>query len=378
MSRVLWLSWKDHAHPKAGGAELVMLEISKRLVAEGHRVTVLTAGYDGASERELLDGIEHIRVGKNRYTHNFQAMWHYLRQLRGNYDIVIEAVNTAPYFAPLFGPGKHTGRRPQFFLFYHQLAREIWHYETPFPLNVLGYNLLEPASTRMLGRSSAKVITVSNSTKQDLVKNGFNQDAITIISEGIAMQPLESIEQVAKYERPTMLSLGAMRAMKQTLHQIKAFEAAKQRLPELQMKIVGSSDGEYGEAVCRYIERSPYRHDIEYLGRVPHAQKMEVMRRSHVVAVTSIKEGWCLVVTEANSQGTPAVAYDADGLRDSIRHGDTGLLAPKNQPAELANQIVKLLEDQPAYERLRHNAWHWSRQITFDKCYEDFRKVVQL
>ncbi len=378
MSSILWLSWKDHKHPASGGAEVVLMEISKRLVQEGHAVTILTAEYEGAPHKEVIDGITFIRVGRNRYFHSFQALRYYIRNLRGNYDVVVEAVNTAPYFAALFG-GKNThGKRPSFYLFYHQLAREIWHYETKFPLNVLGYNVLEPSANLLLSKSGAGVITVSNSTKEDLVKSGFNSNDINIISEGIQMQPVANIETVAKFDKPTMLSLGAMRAMKQTLHQVKAFEAAKLKMPDLQLKIVGSANGEYGQEVLEYIRRSPFAADIEYLGRVPYATKLEVMQKSHVVAVTSIKEGWCLVVTEANSQGTPAVAYNSDGLRDSIRNGETGYLAIANTPIALADRIVDVLNDRLTYNRLRTNAWQWSRRITFDKCYEDFKKVVRI
>jgi len=44
-------------------------------------------------------------------------------------------------------------------------------------------------------------------------------------------------------------------------------------------------------------------------------QTIGLLQKSHVLAVTSVKEGWGLVVTEANPQGTPAVVYNVDGLR---------------------------------------------------------------
>jgi len=95
-----------------------------------------------------------------------------------------------------------------------------------------------------------------------------------------------------------------------------------------------------------------------------------------VLAVTSVKEGWGLVVTEANSQGTPAVVYNVDGLRDSVRHNHTGIICRKNNPDELARQINRLLTNTSKYQQIRRRAWQWSRLINFRQSYQDFVGIV--
>src|SRR4029077_5380490 len=122
----------------------------------------------------------------------------------------------------------------------------------------------------------------------------------------------------------------------------------------LQMKIVGDASGEYGQRVLQYIAQSPYKADIDYLGRVSDEEKMRVMQKAHLIAVTSIKEGWGLIVTEAASQGTPAVVYDVDGLRDAVKDDVTGLITKRNKPQELAERIGELLSDPGRYEQIRH------------------------
>lgn len=369
--RVLWLTWKDHAHPTAGGAEVVMRELSRRLKRDGHEVTLLTCGYTNATQRENIGGIEIIRIGTNRYAHPFQALAHYLRFLRGKFDIVIEVVNTAPYFSAFFD------KKARRFLFYHQLAREIWFYETKPPLSYLGYYLLEPTANRLLSKAGASLITVSESTRKDLVRYGFRPEKIQVISEGIEFEPVTNPSAVKKYTRPTLLSLGALRAMKRTQHQIEAFELAKVHIPNLRMKIAGLVDDRYGEDVLRYIQNSKYANDIEYLGKVSLAQKLELMQRCHLITVTSVKEGWGLIVTEAASQGTPAVVYDVDGLRDSVRNGKTGLVTNPN-PKALSGGIITALQDKKTYARLQSEAWQWSKQISFDTSYADFKKVLEV
>jgi glycosyltransferase involved in cell wall biosynthesis len=94
--------------------------------------------------------------------------------------------------------------------------------------------------------------------------------------------------------------------------------------------------------------------------------------------VTSVKEGWGLVVTEANSQGTPAVVYNVDGLRDSVKDGNTGIIAKENTPEGLAKALVSLLGDSPTrYSQIREAAWEWSKTITFNQAYKDFMKAIE-
>lgn len=366
---ILWITWKDIRHPEAGGAEIVCYEICKRLLADGHNVTLLTTNYKGATEADL-PGLTILRAGSNRYTHSFQALMYYIRNLRNKYDAVIEEVNGgAPYFAVFFG------RKSSRYMLYHQLGRINWFYEIPAPFSFLGYYLLVPLATRLASLANTPLITVSESSKQELAKFGFKPHKSHIISEGIQIEPLPALDDVEKFAEPTVLSHGSMRAMKRTIDQIKAFEIAKKRIPNLKLKVSGSANSSYGKKVLAYIEQSPYRQDIEYLGRTTDEQKMQLMQKCHAILVTSIEEGWGLIVTEANSQGTPAVVYDVAGLRDSVKALKTGVVTAEN-PAGLADGIVQLLHNQQAYDVMRQTAWKWSKTITFDQSYRDFKKAI--
>jgi glycosyltransferase involved in cell wall biosynthesis len=367
--KILWLSWKDRGHPQWGGAEVLTHELRKRFTAEGHDVTLLTSGYAGAPKHENLDGITIMRVGKNRYTHPFKVIAHYNLRLRNKFDAVIEEVNAAPYFSVM------TERAAKRFLFYHHLEREVWLHEMPPPFNLLAYHVAEPLATRLLARSGAELITVSESTRQEMTGYGFRPERTHVISEGIELRPIDNLEEAHKFSRPTVLSLGGIRAMKRTLDQVKAFELAKSFVPDLQLKIAGDAGGSYGQKVLEYIARSRYADDIDYLGKIDAKDKPRLMRSCHLITVTSIKEGWGLIVTEAASQGTPAVVYDVPGLRDSVRHNQTGLVT-KSEPLFLARAIAELLRSPEEYQRLRRAAWEWSKTITFDQSYKDLKTAL--
>ncbi len=353
--KILWFTWKDRTHPLAGGAELLNEELAQRLVRAGYELTLVVGGYKGSIREEKINGYKLVRLG-NRFTLYFQAWRYYRTHLRGWADLVIDEINTIPFLAKFYV-------RELNVLFVHQLCRDIWFYQMPFPLSLLGY-LLEPQYLRLL--SDRHVLTISPSSREDLLRYGYQRDRVHILSEGLSIAPIDNLSQVHKYDQPTILALGALRAMKRTIDIIRAFELAKPRLPALRLIVAGESDSAYGRKVNKYIKQSNHRMDIEVLGHVDDAHKAELMQRCHIICVTSVKEGWGLIVSEAASQGTPAVVYDVDGLRDSVYGGESGVLTPANTPAAMANVIVNLLNDRDRYRRYQQIGWERSQRITFD------------
>lgn len=359
--KILWFTWKDITHPEAGGAEFLGDTIASELVKDGHEVIILTMKYPGSSQEELHKGYKIIRVG-NRYTVYWEAFRYYQKNLRGWADKIIEEINTIPFMTQWYTKEKRT-------LLIYQLCREIWFYQLIFPLSLIGY-LVEPIYLWFLRNN--KVLTESNSTKVDLMKYGFSASNISIFPIFTDMIPIKSLKDKKNYDRFTVLSLGAIRSMKRTLDQVKAYELAKAEIPELQMKIAGKSIGKYGQKVLEYIESSRYNKDIEYLGRVTREQKIELMHKSHIILVTSVKEGWGLIVTEAASQGTPAIVYDVDGLRDSVRNKE--FIVNPNQKS-LSDQIMKYFNNQLNHTEYQEKLLNESSNYSNKRSYEAFKKV---
>jgi glycosyltransferase involved in cell wall biosynthesis len=363
--KILWFTWKDRVHPLAGGAETVNEELARRLVAHGHEVIFLVGGFPGGPAEETRNGFKIIRLG-SRYSVYYQAYQYYKKNLVGWADLAIDEVNTIPFFCKFYVKEKNL-------LFVHQLCREIWFYQMAWPLSLIGY-LLEPLYLWLLrGR---EVITVSPSTKQDLLRFGFRADHIQIISEGIELEPVSNLVTIKKYEEPTILALGSIRAMKRTSQIITAFSRVQAQLPTVRLIVAGQAEGKYGQKILRMIKESPAAQSIEYRGAVNPGQKLELLQQSHLIAATSVKEGWGLIVTEAASQGTPAVVYDVDGLRDAVKNRVTGIVCQHNTPAELAANLVGILQDTNKYQQLQAAALDFSRTVNFDRSYQDFIQAV--
>ena len=97
------------------------------------------------------------------------------------------------------------------------------------------------------------------------------------------------------------------------------------------------------------------------------------MKSATVQLVTSVKEGWGLIVTEAAARGIVSVAYDVDGLRDSLIAGKTGLLAKSGDIQDLAEKMLDVLNDPAKRQTMRHEALKYSKQFTFENSFSDFK-----
>jgi glycosyltransferase involved in cell wall biosynthesis len=322
--RILIYNWRDPKNPRAGGAEVYTYEIAKRLVQRGHEVTWFTAAFPGCKQEEVLDGIQIIRAG-GRVGVYLQAKRYYRRAFKGKFDVVVDEINTRPFMTPGFV------KEPIVTLI-HQLAREFWFLETPFPVSVLGYYWLEDRWLRRY--RDIPTITVSDSTKQDLERLGFND--VIVVPNGFDVEPLKEVPE--KEARPTLLFVGRMTRAKLPDHALEAFCYVKRSIPDVQLWMVG--DG----PMMKKLMRKCNTDGVMFFGRVSEEKKFELMKKAHILLVPGVREGWGRVVSEANAMGTPAVGYNVPGLRDSIRHGETGLLC-RNSPEEMARAALLFLTD---------------------------------
>jgi O-antigen/teichoic acid export membrane protein len=171
--RILAYNWRDLAHPRAGGAEVYLQSVAREWVRSGHEVTIFCASVEDKPARELADGVEIIRRGGRLGVYR-EARRFWRREGDGQYDLVVDCVNTRPFLCPRF-----VGNVP-IVAVVHQVAREIWRYETPWPISVLGRYLLEPAWLRAY--RDVPVVTVSESSRESLAEYGLRR--VTVVPEG--------------------------------------------------------------------------------------------------------------------------------------------------------------------------------------------------
>ena len=354
--KILIFNWRDIKSPAAGGAEVFTHEIAKHLVLMGHKITLFTSAFAGSRKSEMIDGVEIVRSG-GRYCVYSKARQYYKKH-SGEFDVVIDEINTRPFMTPKF-----VKDGTPIIALIHQLAREFWFYETPFPLSWIGYHWLEDRWLK--NYTDIPTITVSQSTKQDLLDLGFRD--ITIITEGLNIKPLTSIPE--KEDNTTLTFIGRMRRAKRPDHAIEAFIHIKKRIPDAKLWMIG--DG----AMRKKLEDKKI-DGVTFFGHVDGEKKYELLSRAHAILVPGVREGWGLVVTEANAMGTPAVGYDVHGLRDSIRDGETGLLCEPD-PEAMAEKGVELLHDNILRERLSRKALEWAWEFDWDISAVETQRILE-
>lgn len=354
--RILFFNWRDIKNPASGGAEIYIYEIAKRLALKGHQIHLITAAFSGCEKREIIDGIKIIRAG-NKYTVYLAAKEYYKKNFK-SFDIVVDGINTRPFMTPKF-----VGKNTPIVAIIYQLAKEFWFYETPFPINWLGYYWLEPRWLK--NYINIPTITISKSTMQDLLEIGYRY--VEIVPVGLNIQPLSCIPE--KEDLPTLIFVGRMGHAKCPDHVLDAFSYIKKELPDARLWMVG--DG----AMKRKLQKRKIA-DVTFFGHVENTKKFEIMSRAHVILVPGVREGWGLVVTEANAMGTPAVGYNIHGLRDSIKDEKTGLLCEPN-PEAMAMKTVELLQDEALRERLSRNALSLAGEFNWERSAEEFLKAVE-
>lgn len=354
--RILILSWRDTKHPAKGGAEVATYEMARRWVAKGHVVTWFCASFEGAQKTERMDGVEIIRSG-TRWSVYVQACRHYTRAPRGAYDLVIDEINTVPFFAPWYV-------RERVVALVYQLAREVWFHEIGFPVSVLGY-LAERIYMKVYAR--VPCMTISRSTRQDLMDVGCRQENIAVLPMGIDFDPLDAPAQ--KECVPTFIYVGRLKRSKRVHHILRAFAVVKNGIADAQLWIVGDGDARYKRRLLRVVRRHGVT-DVRFWGYVDSDTKLDLMSRAHAIVVASVREGWGLVVTEANAMGTPAIVYDVPGLRDSTRDGETGIVCRDNTVEALAEEMVGVVRDEGRRKSLEEGALRSARQATWDRAAE--------
>ena len=355
--RILWYNWRDIRHPEAGGAEVLTHEISARLTKKyHHEVTLFTSRFPGASWSECVDGINVIREG-GRYSVYEKAKAHYKKN-RNSYDIIIDEINVKPFLTP-----KYVKKEKPVLALIHQISPEQFTYELPFPLSFLGRYYLEKKWLSYY--KDIPTATVSHSTKSELEKLGLRN--LFLVPEGLNIRPLTSLP--VKETVPTIIFIGRLKKHKLPHHAIQAFVLIKKEVPTTRLWVIG--DGYMREELKALKVK-----DTEFYGRVSDAQKYELLSRAHLVLMPGIREGWGLVVTEANAMGTPVVAYNIPGLRDSVSNGNSGILVKENTPSGLASSAISLLRDNVLLQKLSLNALAFSKQFSWERSADIFNQII--
>lgn len=350
---ILVLNWQDWTNPLAGGAEAHLRETFRRIAALGHGVTLFCSSYPGAASEETVDGIRIIRRG-SRNAFNFIVPRAY-RELtsREHFDVVVDDLNKIPFYTPLFV------RHPLVVISHHFFGTSIFLEAGP----VLGsyVYLAEKLVDRVYRKE--RFLVVSDSTLDEFVRRGFPRENFTLALNGLDHERLHPTG-VPKSAHPTVGYFGRLKKYKSPDHLVRAFASVREEIPNAELVFIGR--GDFQPELAKLASELGVSDATRFAGFVSEEEKLRLLQELWVVVNPSMKEGWGIVNVEANACGTPAIAADSPGLRDSVRHGDNGLLYPYADIDTLTGHLLSVLRDKDLRKRLEHGAIEFARSLSWD------------
>lgn len=354
--RILAVNWLDLENPQAGGAEVHFFEIFRRLVARGHHVSLIASGWSGAAASATIHGIGVERFG-GRHTFALHGRGAVRAALQRNgYDVVVEDINKLPLYLPqltslpfcavvphLFGTTAFTEAS-------WPMAAAVWAAERGIPW----------------AYRRAAFHVISNSTRDDLVARGVQAERIEVIYPGIDALWYKPDARVSRAPQPTFLYVGRLKRYKGVDIALRALALARASGVAMELEIAGTGDDRPRlEAQARRLGLDPA---VRFKGYVSEEEKRRLLRTAWAVVFPSPKEGWGISNVEAAACGTAALASDSPGLRETVRHGETGFLVPHGDAAALAERMTALARDRALVERLGAAARAFAAPLTWDRA----------
>ena len=357
---ILALSWRDIKAPKAGGAEIHEHRLISGTDMNKFRIIHFSMAAKGLPEEEEIDGVTYLRAGGALGV--IFAAAKYYRVNKENIDYVIDQCNTHRFFTRFWVPAEKR-------IFYiHQLTREIWDYMAKPPIS--WGKFFETAFLRL--QKNDYCITVSDSTKADLVAVGFDSDKVMVVPEWITTKPWAWESLPTKTLPPYFVFVGRYATYKGIDVSIEALAEVKKTHPEAKLVVVGKKNMEYinsslkplcdklGLTVNAGVDDNNSDVDVFLTGFVTDEEKLDYQSKATALVFPSIREGWGLIITEAATVGTPSIVFNSPGSVDAVNKGKSGFLCGSNDVAGVASLMNYCLDDSSAYEVMRKSAYDFA------------------
>jgi glycosyltransferase involved in cell wall biosynthesis len=351
--RVLFVAWRDLAHPKAGGSEVVVDFLARGLQERGHEVTLLCGGPIAPRAYPVVDN-------GSTYGQYVMAPIRYLRGFR-NADIVVDVVNGMPFFSPLWR------RAPRLALVTH-VHTDQWANYFPRPIAAIA-RTVEQRGLQVAYRNT-RFVTISPSTADDLEKLGVDRARTQVMWLGAQLE--EPSAPVVRSSEPMFVALGRL-APNKRLDLLLDLWARVSASTGGRLSIIG--DGPEREHLAERIRTEPALSGVVLEGRVDEARKATLLSEAWLLVHTAEHEGWGLVIPEAGLCSTPSLAYDVPGVKDAVQNGVTGVLV--NSDDAFVAEWIALAGDPDRRAALGEKAAERAAAFTWDRSLDEFLAAAE-
>jgi hypothetical protein len=282
---------------------------------------------------------------------------------------VIDSQNGIPFFTPL---ALHPST-PIVLLMHHVHQQQFGQYFSP-AVAAIGRRLEGTGARWVYGRRA--VVAMSPSTRRGTRRELGLRGPIFVVPPGCDVAPATDVKRRPRAPHPTIVCVGRLVPHKRPHLIAEAMPTLLERFPELRLEIVG--DGPERQRIDALVDKLDVGHAVTLRGPLDSAARDALLATAWLTVNTSEGEGWALTVVEANAMGVPVFGLRVPGLRDSIRHRETGWLA--DETADLAQAVAQALDDvrQPdAALAMSNRAVEWSARFNWQATTERIAQIVK-
>lgn len=308
-SRIAFVSDTVFPYSK-GGRERRLHEISTRLAHEGHEVSIYTMQWWSGAKQITLDGVKLIAISKEYSLYKghrrsiFQALVFSaacLKLLHKRFDIV--DVDHMPFF-PLFSVRLVCWLRgKKMYATWHEVwGKNYWRQYIGGIGGIIG-GLTERISFHL----PDMIITNSYHTTEMLVAATKTKKVIYTIPLGVDVDKIDSIS--ASKEKNDVIYVGRLVSNKNVDLLIEGISQAKDSMPSITCLIIGNGPDE--SALQKQVLESGLKENVKFLKGVDSDTELySLMKAAKVFVLPSTREGFGLVVLEANACDLPVITTD--------------------------------------------------------------------
>ncbi|WP_082794055.1 glycosyltransferase family 4 protein [Roseivirga seohaensis] len=338
-----------------GGIQTHTWNLALALTEKGHSVSVLTGGaYREAEKQYEIDGVSIIEIPffPGRYlkpisnlAEEFSFNWQAKNWVKKNHSCfnVIHTQGRSGYLLYMIPALK--GRLAN--TIHGIISRESssekgWSFNSKLHAwltQKIEYKLLKAAHLKIaVSEDVCKEISLSN-----------HLEGVEVIPNGVKLSTVEAItnQQVLVGDKTKFLFVGRLHPVKGLVPVITAIAKTKSKI---QLDIVGN--GPQYKTLKDLIKKHKLESQITLLGEFSNAQIHEAIPSYRALLLPSSYETQGIVLLEANAHGVPVVATDLAAIRESVSHGENGLLCNIEQPESYVYAMEYLLENPAEAERM--------------------------
>lgn len=201
-----------------------------------------------------------------------------------------------------------------------------------------------------------KIVLLTHEDRED---NWHNWSKTAVITNAISF----TCENPSSLDEKFVSMVGRLDPVKNCESMIRAFNMVAKRHPDWTLRLYG--DGSEREKLQRLIADLGLQGNVELMGFTKDVRA--AFSKSSIACLSSLCEGFALVIIEAMECGVPFVSYQCPcGPRDLITEGVDGFLVPVNDEETMANRICQLIEDEELRKTMGHAAKEKARNYHID------------